>query len=198
MKTLILASQSPRRIEILKNEKIFFVSFPVYVSEIPNKNLSLNDQIIDIATRKGVACLDQYPDSLDQCIVLSADTMVCIDQIAIGKPENRKEGFQILKKLSGRVHQVKTALYIFDYSTQEKVSYIETTDVEFKVLSDKTINDYLDTGEYSDKAGSYGLQGEGKNLVKNILGDSNNVIGLPLQSLKNILIEKNWVLRNAK
>jgi septum formation protein len=195
MKTLILASQSPRRFEILKNEKIFFVPFPVYVSEIPDKNLSLNEQIIDIATRKGKACLAQYPETLDHRLILSADTMVCIDNQAIGKPEDDADAFRTLKKLSGRTHQVKTALYLYDKNSNTEVTHIETTDVEFKSLNDQVIQDYLTTGEHADKAGSYGLQGLGRAFVKKMTGDRNNVIGLPLESLKKILIEKNWPVK---
>jgi septum formation protein len=192
MKTLILASQSPRRFEILKNEKFFFVSFPVYVSEIPDKNLSLNDQIIDIARRKAKVCLDQYPNKLQDAVILSADTMVCIDNLALGKARDLEEATETLKKLSGRTHQVKTALYLIDRMTEKHVSHIETTDVYFKKLSDADIANYLATNEYTDKAGSYAIQGLGKILVDKIEGDYNNVVGLPIYALNQIFKNEKW------
>ncbi len=197
MKTLILASQSPRRSQILKNNNIYFVPYPVYVSEISDKNLSINDQIIDIARRKAHACLDQYPHLQDEHLILSADTMVCIDNEAIGKAENRAEAFNTLKKLSDQTHFVKTAIHLLDVLTKKEVSYIETSDVKFKKLSDLEIETYLNCGEYTDKAGSYGLQGKGKNLVKEISGDYNNIIGLPLNALLKILNDYQWNLKNA-
>lgn len=198
MKTLILASQSPRRFEILKNEKFFFVSFPVYVSEIPDKNLSLNDQIIDIARRKAIACQDEYPERNQDAVILSADTMVCIDNLALGKARDIDEAYQTLQKLSGRTHQVKTAVYLIDLKSQKHVSHIETTDVHFKKLSEADITNYLTTQEYTDKAGSYAIQGLGKILVDKIEGDYNNVVGLPINILKQIFKNENWNFKRVE
>lgn len=197
MKTLILASQSPRRFEILKNENYFFVSFPVYVSEIPDKNLSLNDQIIAIARRKAKACLDQYPELKPENLILAADTMVCIDQTALGKPLDDKDAQKTLEKLSGRSHQVKTAIYLVDAATRLEVSHVETTEVFFKKLTEEDIQNYLAKNEHQDKAGSYGIQGHGKNLVDYFEGDYQNIVGLPLTALKKILKTYEWNLRYA-
>lgn len=197
MKTLILASQSPRRFEILKKENYFFVPFPVYVSEIPDKNLSLNEQIIEIARRKAKACLDLYPAQNNNLVILSADTMVCIEDQAIGKPLNDLDAKNILEKLSGRNHQVKTALYLIDVDTRRELSHIETTEVYFKKLSLNDIQNYLATGEHRDKAGAYGIQGQGKILVEKYEGDYNNIVGLPLDALKNIFLKQNWDMQRA-
>ena len=202
MKTLILASQSPRRSEILKKEKYFFVPFPVYVSEIPDKNLSLNEQIIDIARRKAIACLDLYlaqsSEANPDAVILSADTMVCVDNLALGKPDDDEDATKTLKMLSDRVHQVKTAVYLIDLKNNEALSHIETTDVYFKKLTDDDISNYLKTREHVDKAGSYGIQGQAKTFIEKFVGDYNNVVGLPIEAVKKIFSEQKWDLKRAE
>ncbi len=199
MKTLILASQSPRRSEILKKEKYFFVPFPVYVSEIPDKNLSLNEQIIDIARRKAMACIDQYPNQYpDGAVILSADTMVCVDNLALGKPDDEEDARKTLKMLSDRAHQVKTAVFLIDAESGKIASHIETTEVYFKKLTDGNISNYLNTREYVDKAGSYGIQGQAKVFVEKFVGDYNNVVGLPIEAVKKIFAEQNWNIKRAE
>lgn len=192
MKKIVLASQSPRRAEILKKAGYYFVSFPVFISEIPNENLSLDEQIIDIAKRKALACLDLCPDKNPGNIILASDTMVCLGNSAIGKPENEQDAFDTLKKLSGKMHEVKTAIILLDQSTKEITSHIETSQVFFKNLNDQDIWDYIKTGEPMDKAGSYAIQGLGGKFVEKFVGDYNNVVGLPLSALEKIFIAKNW------
>jgi septum formation protein len=199
MKTLILASQSPRRSEILKKEKYFFVPFPVYVSEIPDKNLSLNEQIIAIARRKAIACRDQYPDlHPGGAIILSADTMVCVDNLALGKPNDDEDAQKTLKMLSNRNHQVKTAVCLIDLESQQMVSHIETTEVFFKKLTDEDISEYLKTREHMDKAGSYGIQGHAKSFIYKFVGDYNNVVGLPIDAVKKIFVEQSWNIKRVE
>lgn len=198
MKTLILASQSPRRFEILKKENYFFVPFPVYVSEIPDKNLSLNAQIIDIARRKAMACKDLYPDQHPGgAVILAADTMVCVDNLALGKPLDDEDARQTLKKLSDRAHEVKTAVYLIDTADNQQVSHIETTVVHFKKLTDQAIENYLKTGEHLDKSGSYGIQGHAKAFIEKFVGDYNNVVGLPIEAIKKIFNQHHWVIQSA-
>ncbi|MGZ6485356.1 MAG: Maf family protein [Pseudobdellovibrio sp.] len=195
MKILILASQSPRRSEILKKAGYQFVPFPVYVSEIPNKNLSLDGQILDIAQRKAEAVTKALSDqSLDteNRVVLTADTMVCFESIALGKPEDEKMAFDYLRRLSGQKHQVKTAIYLLDLSTGEKLSHIETTDVYFRNLTNEDIENYIATKEPLDKAGAYAIQGLGGKFVEKFEGDFNNVVGLPLHALEKLFTLKAW------
>jgi len=206
LKKIILASQSPRRAEILKNAGYKFVSFPVSISEIPNKNLSLDDQIIDIARRKGQASYDKLftnqqknPDlDLNNDIIVASDTMVCFQNEAIGKPDNVQNAFDILKKLSGQTHQVKTALYVFDLETKSAVSHIETSTVTFRHFSDHEITEYIQTGEPMDKAGAYAIQGIGSKLVDHFEGDYQNIVGLPLNCLQKIFTEHRWILDQIK
>lgn len=196
LKTIILASQSPRRAEILKNAGYYFVSFPVHISEIPNENLSLDEQILDIARRKAKACYrhfaDKGLDSIKNEIIIASDTMVCLDSKAIGKPSSELEAFEILKSLSGREHLVKTAVVIVDLETKETLTHIETSEVYFKKLSDESILNYIKTGEPMDKAGAYAIQGLGQQFVDKYIGDYNNVVGLPLYAIEKIFSIKKW------
>ena len=192
MKQLILASQSPRRAEIQKKAGIQFVSFPVHVSEIPDINLNMDEQIIDIARRKAEASRASAQVQGLGGIILSADTMVCFGSEALGKPENNQVAFKYLKKLSGNKHQVKTAIYLINLDSGECVSHIETTDVFFRNLSDQEILDYIATGEPADKAGAYAIQGLGGKFVEKFVGDFDNVVGLPLQALQKVFKLKAW------
>ena len=197
IKTLILASQSLRRIEILKNAHYFFIPFPVYVSEIPQKNLSLDEQIIDIARRKADECLKTFTDLRPEHVVLASDTMVCIDQDALGKPEDKNQAFDFLKRLSGRSHQVKTAVILIDVSTKKIVSHIETTSVEFKKISDDEIWNYIHTKEPMDKAGAYAIQGIGAKFVEKYVVDFNNVVGLPLPAIEKLFTINQWQFKRT-
>lgn len=191
-KIIILASQSPRRAEILKKATYHFLPFPVYVSEIPRENLSLDEQIIDIAQRKAQACLDQWPDRGLDAVILASDTMVCMDEKAYGKPEDEQMAFDFLKLFSGRTHQVKTAVILIDLLSQEILSHIETSQVHFKTLTDSEIWDYIKTNEPMDKAGAYGIQGLGGKFVEKFEGDFNNIVGLPLHAIEKIFMMKKW------
>lgn len=202
MKQLILASQSPRRAEILKNAGYQFVSLPVDVSEIPDKNLSLDEQIIDIARRKSMACLRQWNGQNrpqlelknNEPVILSADTLVCFQNQPLGKPETEQMAFNYLSRLSGQEHQVKTALSLIDIASGEELTHLETTHVQFKVLTAEEIHAYIQTKEPMDKAGAYGIQGLGGQFVEKYIGDFNNVVGLPLQALENLFKLKKWNL----
>ncbi|MEK6627733.1 MAG: Maf family protein [Bdellovibrionota bacterium] len=200
-KNLILASQSPRRSEILKKAGYQFVSLPVYVSEIPDKNLSLNEQILDIARRKAMAAAQKAQDeglASHDSVILSADTMVCFKSNTLGKPENEKMAFEFLNLLSGNQHQVKTAIYLLDLGTKENMSHIETTEVFFRKISEQEIYNYIATKEPLDKAGAYGIQGSGGKFVEKYEGDFNNVVGLPLQALENLFKLKGWDFLKAQ
>lgn len=198
MKQLILASQSPRRSEILEKAGYQFTSLPVHVSEIPDKNLNLDEQIIEIARRKSKACSllsqAQGPDT----IILAADTMVCLENLPLGKPDNEKVAAEYLRKLSGRVHLVKTALVLINWQSQLEVTHIETTQVTFKNISEKEINDYILSGEPMDKAGAYAIQGRGRNFVEKFEGDYDNVVGLPLHALENLFKLNKWVFHRLQ
>lgn len=188
MTPLVLASESPRRRELLKEAGFSFEVVPVKVSEIPDKNLNVNEQILDIAKRKARAAFTDLKSSRPGPFrVLSADTEVIFGGGPLGKPQNREDAFRILKLLSGNPHEVKTAVCIIDSETGKEVSQIETTEIYFKNLSDHEIWTYIDTGEPMDKAGAYGIQGLGGKFVERFVGPYDNVVGLPIEIVKRLL-----------
>ncbi|ASD64958.1 Maf family protein [Bdellovibrio bacteriovorus] len=185
---LILASESPRRKQLLSEAGFSFDVVPVKVSEIPNKNLNVNDQILDIARRKASAALPLLKSSrTDAFIVLCADTEVIFDGAPLGKPADRQDAYRILKLLSGKYHEVITAVCLVESSTGKEVSQTETTKIYFRELTDDEIWTYIDTGEPMDKAGAYGIQGQGGKFVDHFEGPFDNVVGLPVELVKNLL-----------
>ena len=192
VKKLILASQSPRRAEILKSAGFLFSILPTYVSEIPDENLSLDQQILKIAVDKARAAQSTITDQSLDAVVLSADTMVCIGNKPIGKPVDVADAQNTLRQLSGIEHQVKTGVVLLDLRSKKLISHIETTNVKFRTLSDQEIFDYVATGEPMDKAGSYGIQGIGKKFIAAIDGDYNNVVGLPIKKVQELLEANKW------
>lgn len=192
VKKLILASQSPRRAEILKSAGFLFSILPTYVSETPDENLSLDQQILKIAVDKARAAQSTITDQSLDAVVLSADTMVCIGNKPIGKPVDVADAQNTLRQLSGIEHQVKTGVVLLDLRSKKLISHIETTNVKFRTLSDQEIFDYVATGEPMDKAGSYGIQGIGKKFIAAIDGDYNNVVGLPIKKVQELLEANKW------
>lgn len=185
---LILASESPRRRQLLHEAGFLFEVVPVKVSEIPDKNLNVNEQILDIARRKARQSLaDLRSSQTGEFIVISADTEVIFGGGPLGKPQDRSDAFRILKLLSGKVHEVKTAVCMIDSSSGHEASQIETTKIFFKTLSDDEIWTYIDTQEPMDKAGAYGIQGLGGKFVEKFEGSFDNVVGLPIQVVRDLL-----------
>lgn len=188
--TLILASESPRRKQLLSEAGFNFEVVAPKVSEIPNENLNINDQILDIAERKareGYSLLKSNDRS--NFILISADTEVIYAAKPLGKPQSPEDAFRILRLLSGVSHEVKTAVCIINSNNGKMLSRIETTKIQFKILTEKEIWDYIATGEPMDKAGAYGIQGLGRAFVTHIDGSFDNVVGLPIELVRNLLSE---------
>lgn len=200
-RTLILASESPRRKDLLERAGFFFHVFSVKVSENLEKNLTVDDQILAIARRKAEASLKLYkPLKNEPFLILAADTMVILDNVPIGKPANEDQAFEFLSRLSGRVHEVKTAVVLIegpvDASGRLNLRQaIETTQVHFRPLSEREIREYIMTGEPLDKAGAYGIQGLGGNFVEKFVGAYDNVVGLPIETVRRLIREGQWELR---
>jgi septum formation protein len=183
---IYLASKSPRRRKLLKQLGISFKSFTI----------ELNEEILDgehpIQTVRRLAEHKSFlaVKKIKKGIVITADTIVVLNNEIIGKPKNRKDAFQILSKLSGKTHQVYTGFVIVNTVRGTKISGYERTLVTFKRLSKKEIDDYINTGSPMDKAGAYGIQDDfGAVFVKKINGCYYNVVGLPLAKLYNSLME---------
>ncbi len=173
---LVLASGSPRRKEILSSCGFDFTVRIKEVDENISEKLSPVEYALCLAKRKAEA----VPCYEDESII-TADTIVAYNDLIMGKPKNRQEAYDMLKMLSGKTHSVYTAVCIKNLNGTK--SFCEETKVEFYDLSDEDINNYLDTGEAFDKAGSYGIQGKAAVFVKGIIGDYFNVVGLPIARL---------------
>lgn len=190
MTPLILASESPRRRDLLKQAGFVFDVAPVKISEIPNKNLNVNEQILDIARRKARAAFEGLKSSQQGPFrVLSADTEVIFGGAPLGKPQDRNDAYRILRLLSGQVHEVITAVCIIDSKSQRELSQSETTKIFFKSLTDDEIWTYIDSGEPMDKAGAYGIQGLGGKFVEKFEGPFDNVVGLPIELVRQLLAQ---------
>lgn len=184
---IILASNSPRRKELMEKYGLSFQVVPSLYEEKPNYSLSPIDLVSDLAYNKAKEVASRYPMDF----VIGADTVVAIDGEILGKPKDALDSFQMLKKLSGKMHSVFTGVCFIGKETK-KIA-VESK-VYFKELTDEEILDYVKTDEPLDKAGSYAIQGIGKKLVSRYEGSYENIIGLPMdeviQELKrNKLIE---------
>lgn len=198
---LVLASESPRRKDLLQKAGFFFHVFSVKVSENLEKNLTVDEQILTIARRKAEASFQSYkPAKQEHFLILSADTMVIVDGQPIGKPRNEDEAHEFLSLLSSRDHEVKTAVVIMEGSSSSKECLnmkqgLTTTRVFFRPLSEREIFEYIESGEPMDKAGAYGIQGLGGNFVEKIVGPFDNVVGLPMDLVKKLFQEGAWKLK---
>ena len=196
---LILASQSPRRSEILQNAGFCFRKFSPNISEILNENLSLDEAIMALAEEKALHVTGRIKSrESGDFLVLAADTVVILDGQVLGKPSSHDEAKEFLRRLSSREHLVKTGLCFLNSLTQEKVLAIDTSKVCFYELTDEQIENYVASGEPMDKAGAYGIQGEGQKFVRSLDGSFENVMGLPIQLVEKILKEKSWYVDSAK
>ncbi len=179
---LILASNSPRRKELLAMSKIDFIAV---TSDFAEKQTISNPIVTaeSFAVGKAENVFSALQDK--ECsVVLGADTVVFLDGEILGKPKNEVEARQMLKKLSGKTHTVVTGYCII--SKSNKIIGHDATKVTFNILSDEIINDYIASGLYKGKAGSYGIQ-DGFPLVEKYDGSLNNVIGLPTEKIIPVL-----------
>ncbi|MED3549156.1 Maf family protein [Cytobacillus praedii] len=174
MQNLILASSSPRRKELLENLHLTFNVSSSDVDESFNPDLAPGEIVMELSSRKAKAVSKKYPGSY----IIGADTVVVLDGTILGKPQDKAEAFSMLKALAGRTHAVYTGVSII--APSKETNFNVKTDVVFWELTDDEINAYINTGELFDKAGAYGIQGQGSVLVKEIKGDYFSVVGLPV------------------
>jgi len=182
-KKLILASASPRRRELLNQLGVFFDSEAADIDETSHNGEPPADYVQRMATEKAAAIAQRH--SLSQCNILAADTTVVIDGDVLGKPADHFDGLAMLARLSGRRHQVITAvcLHTEDAVTVEIVS----SDVQFVQLDREVCEAYLATDEPWDKAGAYAIQGLAGAFVSSLDGSYSNVVGLPLSETWRLL-----------
>ena len=181
MAKFILASASPRRKEILENAGYSFEIIVSDVDENITEDLSPEETVEELAKRKALSVWKSNKDA----VVFGCDTVVAIDGKILGKPIDDEDAFDMLRMLSGKTHTVSTGVCICSENKTEIFS--NTTQVEFYPLSDETIRSYIASGEGRDKAGSYGIQGYGRVLVKEIKGDYFSVMGLPVSESARVL-----------
>lgn len=186
MKTpVILASNSPRRKELLQQVGIPFVADPADVDESVRPGELPAVYAVRVALDKGRVAAKRAGKG----IVLAADTIVLVDGSILGKPSGADEAVSILKRLSGREHEVITGVAIIEAASGKELARHETTRVRFRRLKEQEIKAYVATGEPLDKAGAYGIQGKGALLVERIDGCYFNVVGLPLSMVENMLYD---------
>ena len=182
MPKLILASKSPRRRELLERMGLDHTAISVDADEHFPDGLSPEDVVKHISREKALAAASMVTA---EDIVITADTMVFLDDKKLGKPASEEAAFSMLSALSGRAHTVCTGVTVMQGS--KLLTEAESTRVYFAPLSEETIRAYIRTGEPMDKAGSYGIQGMGALLVEKIDGDFFNVMGLPMRRLSTML-----------
>lgn len=181
---LVLASQSPRRAELLRQLQVNFSTLPTDIDESILPDEKPVDYVQRLSQQKALAGRLLSPP---EAVVLGSDTSVVIDDTILGKPQNKQDCIRMLKRLSNRQHQVITAVSLINLN--QTITRVVITQVTFKKLTDKEIDWYWQTGEPQDKAGSYGIQGLGGQFVTNIKGSYSAVVGLPLFETSELLQE---------
>lgn len=191
MKKIILASASPRRRELLEQIGAVFEVCPAIGEEKITKT-EPGGAAEELSRGK---CQEVFQSLEDDVTVIGADTIVVLDGKILGKPGSADEAVQMLSSLRGRSHQVFTGVTVMSREGEktQTVTFHESTQVSFYPMSDKEIEEYVSDGEPMDKAGAYGIQGKGAVFIREIRGDYNNVVGLPVarlyQELKNMGIQ---------
>ena len=173
----MLASSSPRRAALLSQSGFEFEIASPRVAEKFSTTLTLREVTLWNAIRKGMSIAQTRPDA----VVLAADTLVALDDRIIGKPADLSEAAQILRRLSGRTHQVCSAVAIYQQALGKSAVFHESSRVRFRRLSDAMIQSYLAKVDTLDKAGAYAAQGSGAEIIAKIEGSFTNVVGLPME-----------------
>jgi septum formation protein len=185
--TIILASRSPRRTELLKQIGIDCIVMPADIDESVRAKEKPTHYVLRLAIEKAQTVAKLRKPEYTNMLVLAADTTVALDQEILGKPDNDEHAVEMLKKLSGTKHQVHTAVAICGYN--QTLSALNTTQVSMMSLDEATIKAYIASGEHRDKAGSYGIQGMAGAWIESIQGSYSGVMGLPLYDTAQLLTE---------
>ena len=186
MKKIVLASQSPRRRELMQYLNVHFETVSPNIEEHMDMNLPIQERIESIAKQKARSVFEKRPDNL----VIGCDTVVVFESEVLGKPITEENAIEMLKRLSGKTHVVYTSVAMI--SSKQKVSFTSKTEVTFYDLDDKEIEDYVKTKEPLDKAGAYTIQGGGAIFVKEITGDFYTVMGLPIAKMYQTIKQYEW------
>jgi septum formation protein len=181
----VLASASERRKELLTR---LCEEFRVIESFFPEEKVVFNGNLEEYVKELSLGKAKYVADNLDtEDIIIAADTIVAIGDLILGKPKDKDDAYNMLKSLSGKVHNVYTGVAVLDLRSKKIISEAVCTKVKFSHLSDDEILSYVDSGDPLDKAGAYGIQGRGGVFVERIEGCYYNVVGLPLNKLDKML-----------
>ncbi|MCK4330117.1 septum formation protein Maf [candidate division WOR-3 bacterium] len=183
----ILASASPRREELLRT---LIPSFDVIKSGI-DESLIDDTNAVEFALKASEAKAESVALNIKNGVIISADTVVSLNGSIIGKPQNERDAYDILSRLSGSEHVVITSLCIIVKNNKgiKKISDYEETIVKMKELKEEEIISYLSSSNWEDKAGAYAIQENGDKFIEYIIGDYHNVVGLPVKKLKKLLTQ---------
>ena len=190
--TIMLASQSPRRVALLKQMGVDCLVMPADIDETPISGESPSAYVLRLAEQKALAIVAKLNGKNAELPVLAADTTVALGSSIFGKPENANDAFKMLKKLSGSTHQVHTAIALAFNGKCETA--LNTTQVTMMALTDAMISAYIATGEPLDKAGSYAIQGLAGNWIQRIEGSYTGVMGLPVHETTRLLDKIGWLI----
>lgn len=174
---LLLASASPRRRHLLIAAGFQFESVRSLIAEKFDLNLTLSELTTYNAIHKGSSVARRHSEE----VVLAADTLVAMENQVIGKPADMREAVEILQRLSGRIHEVCTAVFICHRAENRTVTFCEKSSVQFRRLTSKMIRDYVERIDPLDKAGAYAAQEAGSEIIEKIEGSFTNVVGLPME-----------------
>lgn len=185
-KTIILASASPRRKELLTSIGLTFQVIPSTTDEDFGDAEFSYEKVEEIALEKA---LDVAKKVAAPAIIIGSDTVVTIDNKILGKPTDSDDAFNMLRLFSGRVHRVVSAIAVHDSETGKTTTTSVASEVEFRELSDREIRAYVATGEPFDKAGAYAIQGKAGIFVRSIKGCYSNIVGISVFKLAEMLKE---------
>jgi len=180
---LVLASQSPRRKELLGLLGVPFEIIPAEIAEIPRDGEPPEQFVVRAAHEKGIEVASRVSNS----VVLSADTVVTIDGMILGKPSDEADAVRMLQRLSGRQHRVYTAVCVINQLNSEVFQGVEHTVVWFNPMTSVQIEDYVRREHVLDKAGAYAIQGFASVYIAKIEGNYANVMGLPMPLVYDLL-----------
>ena len=184
MKRIILASNSPRRRELLAKQGVKFDVIPSDFEEWLDDTMPPEEVAATLGYGKAYAVAKKYPEA----IVIGSDTIVTIDDKQLGKAENNEAALLMWRMLAGRSHKVTTSVVVLCLTEKYEYTIVDNTTVYLKPFDGNAIQAYLDIGSYKDKAGAYAIQ-DAPNLVDHIDGDIETVIGLPMRLLQKPLVE---------
>lgn len=196
MEPIILASQSPRRQEILK---MLGIPFQVYVpefDEIPENGIKLEKMAEYFATKKVDYVARTFPKDAEIPWILGADTVVILDGKIYGKPKDMEEAAKYLNDLQGKTHKVMTSIALYNGKLHFLASRTVTTEVTFAPMTDEEITWYVEQSEWHGAAGGYRIQGLGSMFIEKINGTNSNVVGLPINELYDMLKEQGYSILN--